>query len=158
MLFVFSNYNIRWGVTLSFNQTFTLPPLILLCSHAVKLGPVLAASGRGWLWLGGLLGAWLGLGNPYLGFFAGLLASSTLVLALVRRTPWLRLQPLVCFLFALIGVFLLANLKYALNYFEAGDDGPLIRNYAGSLIYALKPIDWLIPPRSTASPGPPASG
>lgn len=147
LLFAFSNYNVRWGVTLSFNQTLTLPPLILLCSHAVKLGPVPASSGRRWLWLGGLLGAWLGLGNPYLGFFAGLLASSTLALALVRRTPWLRLQPLVCFLFALIGVFLLANLKYALNYFEAGTDGPLIRNYAGSLIYALKPIDWLIPPQ-----------
>jgi hypothetical protein len=147
VLFAFSNYNVRWGVTLSFNQTFTLPPLILLCSHAAKLGPVLPAHGRRWLWLGGLLGTWLGLGNPYLGFFAGLLASSTLALALVRRTTWLRLQPLVCFLLALIGVFLLANLKYALNYFETGNEGPLIRNYAGSLIYALKPIDWLIPPQ-----------
>lgn len=146
VLFAFSNYNIRWAVTLSFNQTFTLPPLILLCSHAAKIGPVPAGSVRRWLWLGGLLGAWLGLGNPYLGCFAGLLAASTLGLALVRRTPWLRHQPLVCFLFALIGVFLLANLKYVLNYLGAGDDGPLIRNYAGSLIYALKPIDWLIPP------------
>ena len=146
VLFAFSNYNIRWAVTLSFNQTFTLPPLVLLCSHAAKLGPITPASGRRWLWLGGLLGAWLGMGNPYLGFFAGLLTASTLGLALIRRTPWTRLRPLVCFLLALIGVSLLSNLDYALSYFYAGENAPLIRNYEGSLVYALKPIDWLIPP------------
>ena len=145
VLFAFSNYNIRWAVTLSFNQTFTLPPLILLCSHAAKAAPVVGST-RHWLWLAGLIGAWLGLGNPYLGFFAGFLGAATLVVGLLRRCPWERLKPLLLFLTALTGVFLLANLGYAIHYFSAGDDVPLIRNYAGSLIYALKPIDWLIPP------------
>jgi len=145
LLFAFSNYNIRWGITLSFNQTFTLPPLILLCSHAAKAAP-LVGSPRRWLWLGGLLGAWLGLGNPYLGFFAGFLGAATLTLGLLRRCPWERLKPLVCFLAAITSVFLVANLGYAIHYFGASEGMPLIRNYAGSLIYALKPIDWLIPP------------
>lgn len=145
LLFAFSNYNIRWAVTLSFNQTFTLPPLVLLCSHAAKAAPVAGPRGR-WLWLGGLLGAWLGLGNPYLGFFAGFLGAATLAVGLLRRCPWERLKPLVLFLSAITGVFLVANLGYAIHYFGAAEGMPLIRNYAGSLIYALKPIDWLIPP------------
>lgn len=145
LLFAFCNYNVRWSVTLSFSQTFTLPPLVLLCAHAAKTGP-LAAGGRGWHWLGGLLGMWIGIGNPYLAFFTGLLGTSTLGLALLRRSPKARIRPLVIFLAALAAVFLVANASYAWHHFVADADRPLLRNYAGSLLYALKPIDWLIPP------------
>lgn len=145
LLFAFCNYNVRWSVTLSFNQTFTLPPLVLLCAHAAKTGQM----GRrqpGWVWLGGLLGAWIGIGNPYLGFFTGLLAAATLMVALIRRSPWERMRPLVFFIASVLGVFLVANLSYAWYHLTAGDSGPLVRNFAGSLVYALKPMDWLVPP------------
>lgn len=145
LLFTFSNYNIIWGVTLSFNQTFTLPPLVLLWSHAAKTTPTVG-SRRSWLLLGVLLGAWLGLGNPYLSFFAGFISAATFSLGLLRGYAWDRLKPLVVFLVALTGVFLFCNLGYALHYFAADSNAPLTRNFAGSLIYALKPIDWLIPP------------
>lgn len=145
LLFAFSNYNIRLAITLSFNQTFTLPPLILLCAHAVRTSLPCAGRGR-WLALGIFLGAWLGLGNPYLGCFSGLLVATTCGLALVRRCPRTRVAPLAGFLITLVGVSLIANLEYILLYFTAWDQSPLARDFAGSLIYGLKPIDWLIPP------------
>src|SRR6478736_7989650 len=101
LLFALANYNVRWGITLSLSQTFVLPPLVLLCARAARRGPVRDAN-RGWVVLGALLGVWLGLANPYLAYFAGVVAGGALVLALSRRSLPLRRQPLLVFLGCLV--------------------------------------------------------
>src|SRR6478736_815198 len=101
LLFALANYNVRWGITLSLSQVFVLPPLVLLCARAARRGPARDAT-RGWVVLGALLGVWLGLANPYLAYFAGVVAGGALVLALSRRSLPLRRQPLLVFLGCLV--------------------------------------------------------
>lgn len=142
--FAFCNYNLRWGITLSLAQTFTLPPLVLLCAHAG--GHARSARQRRWIALALLLGAWLGLGNPYLAFFSGVVAGGALLLALARRAPAHRLLPLAGFLGALGALFLAANLGYALAHWRGPDSGALARDLSDFTRYALRPLEWFVPP------------
>lgn len=142
--FAFCNYNLRWGITLSLGQTFTLPPLVLLCAHASRRAtPV---GGNRWLWLGGALGLWLGMGNPYLAFFAGVVGGGALGLALLRRVPRARLAPLLLFLGVLTGVFVAGNAAYAWQHWHGPDAGALTRDLSDFTRYALRPADWFVPP------------
>jgi phosphoglycerol transferase len=142
--FAFSNYNLRWGVTLSLGQTFTLPPLVLLCAYASRRALPL---GRGrWLLLGGALGLWLGMGNPYLAFFAGIVGGGALVLALLRRAPRRRLAPLLLFLGMLTIVFFVGNVSYAWGRWHGSHLGALARDLSDFARYALRPADWFVPP------------
>lgn len=142
--FAFCNYNLRWGITLSLAQTFTLPPLVLLCAHAT--GRAVSPLRRGWLVLALGLGVWLGLGNPYLAFFAGVVGGGGLLLALARRAPTHRLRPLLAFLGALTLVFVAANLGYALAHWRGPDSGALARDLSDFTRYALRPAEWFVPP------------
>lgn len=144
LAFAFCNYNVRWGITLSLGQTFTLPPLVLLCAHAARRAAP-APRGR-WCLLGGALGLWLGLGNPYLAFFAGVVAGGAWLLALVRRSPRARLAPLGVFLGVLTAGFLAANLAYAWQHWRGPDAGAFARGPDDFAFYALRPIDWFVPP------------
>ena len=142
--FAFCNYNLRWGITLSLAQTFTLPPLVLLCAHAAGRAP--SPRQRCWIALGVALGAWLGLGNPYLTFFAGVVAGGGLLLALARRAPAPRLAPLLAFLGTLTLVFVAANLGYAVAHWRGPDSGALARDLSDFTRYALRPSEWFVPP------------
>ncbi len=140
LAFAFAGSNVRWGVTLSLGQTFTLPPLVLLCAHAARRAP--ARGTAGWSALGAALGAWLGLGNPYLAYFAGVVAGGALVLALVRRAGTRRLAPLAAFLVVLSGVFLAANARYL----RSPEASVVARGPGDFSRYALRPAEWFVPP------------
>ena len=145
LVFALSSYNIRWGVTLSFAQTFTLPPLVLICARAARRNPA-GAPGRAWSVLAALLGLWLGLGNPYLAYFAGVVGGGALALALLRRCPRSRQAPLAVFLGILTLTFLAANASYAWQYARESGDRALVRGMGDFTVYALRPADWFVPP------------
>ncbi|MES1168554.1 MAG: hypothetical protein ABUL61_05240, partial [Oleiharenicola lentus] len=111
LVFAFCNYNVRWGITLSLSQTFVFPPLILLCAWAGRGGRPRRRR-PGWILLAAGLGLWLGIANPYLAYFAGVVAGGTFLLALLRRNPWSRKVPLLVFIGCLLGSFLISNASY----------------------------------------------
>lgn len=142
--FAFCNYNLRWGITLSLAQTFTLPPLVLLCAYAARPAPVRLRPA--WLALGAGLGCWLALGNPYLAFFSGVVAGGGLAFALVRRAPSSRVAPLVVFLTVLVLLFVAINLHYARAHWNTAETSSLARDPSDFQRYALRPLEWLVPP------------
>ncbi len=144
--FAFGTYNIRWGITLSFNQVFVLPPLVLLCARAVRPGPTLPQSRRSWLILACLLGGWLGLANPYLTYFAGIVAGGTLLLSLALRCPRFRWMPLAAFCGVMIGTFLLANAGAIAAHLRQSVIQNRSHAAADLEVFALRPLDWIIPP------------
>lgn len=143
--FAFCNYNVRWGITLSLCQTFVLPPLILLCAWTTRNGEP-SGKKRRWKILAAGLGLWLGLANPYLFYFAGVIAGGTLLLGLIRRTPYSRKMPLLLFLGCLVGSFLLSNASYLSQRRTGSTPSALIRSPRDFVVYALRPIEWFIPP------------
>ena len=145
VLFALCTYNVRWSITLSFSQVFVLPPLVLLCAHAARRG-IPAGSTRHWTLLAALLGLWLGWANPYHAYFAGVVAGGALVLALLRRSPRARLRPLLVFLGCLTGSFLLANAAYLSPGLHGATQAALPRGPNDAVVYALRPLDWLVPP------------
>lgn len=145
LVFAFCNYNVRWGITLSLSQTFTLPPLVLLCAwaarHSEPTGPT-----RRWKILAAGLGLWLGIGNPYLAWFAGIVAGGALLLVLQRRNPRARKIPLLLFLGCLLGSFLASNAGYIGQRLRGTTADTLPRNRGDFQVYALRPVEWLVPP------------
>lgn len=142
--FAFCNYNLRWGITLSLAQTFTLPPLVLLCASAARRAP--PRGNLAWFLLGVGLGCWLALGNPYLAFFSGVVAAGALAVALVRRSSLPRMAPLTVFLVTLALVFIAANLHYARAHWSTAETSSLARDPSDFQRYALRPLEWLVPP------------
>jgi hypothetical protein len=150
VVFACCNYNVRWGVTLSLGQTFLLPPLVLLCAHASRRG---AAQGdRRWWWLAGLGGAWIGLGNPYHAYFAGVVGGGALLLALIRRVPRVRFMPLILLLGTMGAVFLANHAALLLPSRHGGEAPALVRDLNGLRVYALRPLDWIVPPNDHRLP------
>jgi phosphoglycerol transferase len=146
LLFAFSNYHLRWFITLSFTQTWTLPPLLLLCASAARPAPP-APGSRKLLGLGAALGVWLGFGNPYFVFFAGCIVLGTAGLGRLRRAPWRRLAPLAAFLGAMGFAVLLAHWAFfAAKLTGTPGTEQFDRGYTGAELYALKPLDLVIPP------------
>lgn len=145
LVFAFCNYNVRWGITLSLSQTFTLPPLVLLCAWAARRGEP-AKPTRPWKILAAGLGLWLGLGNPYLAYFAGVVAGGALLLVLLRRNPWSRKIPLLIFLGCLSGSFIASNAGYIGLRLRGTTADALLRNPGDFQVYALRPLEWLVPP------------
>ena len=145
LLFALAVYNVRWGITLSLNQTFVIPPLLLLCAHAARRGAA-AGTNRNWIILAVLLGLWLGWANPYHAYFAGVVAGGGLVLAYARRSPAARLRPLLVFLVSLVASFLVANAIYLVPSLQGVTQATLLRGPGDLVVYALRPLDWLVPP------------
>lgn len=145
LAFAFCTYNVRWGITLSLSLTFAFPPLILLCAHAARRGVPEMPPGR-WMALAVLLGLWLGQANPYLSYFAGVVAGGALLLAVWRGRPRERRFPLVLFLGTLLLCFLASNAQSIALRLEGGAASALQRSAADVRIYALRPLDWLVPP------------
>lgn len=145
LLFALANYNVRWSITLSLHQSFVIPPLVLLCAHAARRG-LPTGTARPWTVLGAVLGVWLGWSNPYHAYFAGVVAGGGLVLALVRRSPAARLRPLLVFLGCLVASFLVANASYLLPTLRGTTQAVLVRSPGDLVAYALRPVDWLVPP------------
>ncbi|MDQ5978817.1 MAG: hypothetical protein QG602_1791 [Verrucomicrobiota bacterium] len=147
--FAFCTYNLRWGVTLSFSQTFTLPPLVLLCARASHRG---GAPGRAWQWLAIGLALWLAQGNPYLAYFAGVVAGGALVLGLLQRIPRRRLTPLLLFIGVLIAGFVAVNARHVLHRLGPAENTALVRSAGDLQTYALRPAEWLVPPADHRAP------
>lgn len=146
LLFAFSSYNFGWSFTLSLNQTFTLPPLILLCSLAARRSPN-SLLRRRWCLGAVALGMWIGLSNPYLTFYAALVATAALALAWLRRAPVTRWAPLALTLGSLALVSLLTLLPSLQGDATSDVVAPILdRNLSGTEIYGLKPVGLLIPP------------
>jgi phosphoglycerol transferase len=151
LVFAFCSYNVRWGITLSLGQTFPLPPLVLLCARAARNAPWTGPL-RGWRWLAGGIGAWLGLSNPYLAYFAGVVAGGALVLALARRVPRERRGLLLTFLACLVVSFVVANAGYLVPHLRGDTGEALVRSAEDMRVYALDPVDWVVPPADHRSP------
>ncbi len=145
LVFALGNYGIRWGITLSLSQVFVLPPLVLLFARAARRAPAINF-GRAWKTLAALLGLWLGFANPYLAFFAGFVGSGALLLGLARRVPGARRTPLLIFLGCLISSFLLSNAAYIGPRLAGASTAALLRNPGDFAVYALHPLEWLVPP------------
>lgn len=145
LAFAFCNYNVRWGITLSLSQTFTLPPLVLLCAWAGRHANPAGPTGH-WKILAAGLGLWLGIGNPYLAYFAGVIAGGALLLVLVHRNPWARKIPLLVFLACLVGCFIASNAGYIGQRLRGTTTETLLRNPGDLQVYALRPVEWLVPP------------
>lgn len=145
LVFAFCSYNVRWGITLSLNQTFLLPPLVLLCARAARRAPWVGDIRR-WLILGGGLGVWSGFANPYLAFFSGVVAGGALVLALARRASRRRLSLLACFLGCLLAAFVAANAGYMGQLWHGSTGEALVRSADDLRVYALRLADWVVPP------------
>jgi phosphoglycerol transferase len=145
LIFALAVYNVRWGITLSLNQVFVIPPLLLLCAHAARRGAP-TGSNRNWIILATLLGLWLGWANPYHAYFAGVVAGGGLVLACVRRSPAARLRPLLVFLVCLVASFIVANAIYLVPSLQGVTQATLLRGPNDLVVYALRPLDWLVPP------------
>ncbi len=143
LAFAFCTYNIRWGITLSFSQTFTLPPLLLLCARATRHG---AIPTRAWKVLAAALGLWFAQGNPYFAYFAGVIAGGTLIVALLRRVRGSRLVPLGLFLGVLTAGFLLLNAVQIRSVLAGPETATLSRGVDDMRTFALRPIEWLVPP------------
>lgn len=143
LAFAFCTYNVRWGITLSFSQTFVIPPLLLLCARATRRGAKPAA---GWSLLAIALGFWLAQGNPYLAYFAGVVAGGALLLAWLRRIPRLRLVPLGLFLGVLTVGFFLLNAAQIRSALAGSETASLLRGADDMRTFALRPIEWLVPP------------
>jgi hypothetical protein len=152
LLFAFSNYHLRWLVTLSFSQTWTLPPLLLLCASAARPAPAVTGNRRRAILLAAALGLWLGWGNPYFVFFAGCVIAGAFVLNFLRRAPWRRLTPLAL-LVATMGasVFVAHWAFFAAKLAGAGGTEQFDRGYTGAELYALKPLDLVVPPEDHRS-------
>ncbi|HLP06790.1 MAG TPA: hypothetical protein VK178_01390 [Opitutaceae bacterium] len=147
LLFAFSNYHLRWFITLSFTQTWTLPPLLLLCASAARPAPPLGRNVGKMLARAAALGVWLGLGNPYFVFFAGSIALGAFGLNRLRRAPWRRLAPLTALLAAMAFTVALAHwMFFAAKLTGASGTEQFDRGYTGAELYALKPLDLVIPP------------
>lgn len=144
-VFAFSCYNIRWGITLSFSQVFVLPPLVLLCARAARTGPVVGPR-RGWLLLAVGLGSWLGLANPYLAYFAGVVTGGALLLSLARRGPGVRRLPLLVLLGCLLTSFTLGNIGAIAAQLQGSITQHRGRSTDDLSLYALRPVDWVVPP------------
>lgn len=143
LTFAFCTYNLRWGITLSFSQTFTLPPLVLLCARAVRRGPRPTAA---WPWLAVGLGLWLAQGNPYLAYFSGFVATGALLLGLARRSPGPRLRLVGLFLIVLTAAFLVLNTTHLHHLLTSTGGATLVRSLDDVRTYALRPVEWFIPP------------
>ncbi len=142
LLFAFSNYNFRWGITFSFSLSFVIPPLLLLCAWIARHAP--AVRPRRALFLAAALGAWFATANPYLTFFAAQLVAFSAVLQLLRQRQPTRLRAAGLFFAALLVGFILHYAPYLFS--SSNTEATFLRNYAASEIYALKPADLVIPP------------
>jgi hypothetical protein len=152
LLFAFSNYHLRWLVTLSFSQTWTLPPLLLLCAAAARPAPVVSAGRRRSLLLAACIGLWLGWGNPYFVFFAGCVIAGAFILNRLRAAPWRRLAPLAVLTFAMGATVLVAHWSFfAAKLADTGGTEQFDRGYTGAELYALKPLDLVVPPEDHRS-------
>lgn len=145
LVFAFCSYNVRWGITLSLGQTFPLPLLVLLCARTARRAPWVGSIRR-WRWIGVAVGIWLGLSNPYLAYFAGVVAGGALVLALVRRVPSPRLTLVILFLASLVTSFIVSNAGYITPHLHGQTDEALVRSPDDMRVYALQPADWVVPP------------
>jgi hypothetical protein len=154
LLFSFAVFNQQWTGTLSLGWTFALPPAVVLFQWIAGRGRTgRARSPRLMGWLAVACGLWLGGGNPYFTFIASQLLVFALALQWFRDRTKERLRVGVLFLAALSAGFVLTHAPWLHARLAWTGEVPIIeRNYAGTEIYALKPIRLLLPPPSHRVP------
>ncbi|HVT71789.1 MAG TPA: hypothetical protein VHD61_01525 [Lacunisphaera sp.] len=145
LLFGFSFFIFHRGLThYSFTLAYIVPAQLL--SAWLVGGARRLLRRRGWRLFCLATAIATGMGNPYFGFVYGLLLCLALgfQLGTAHRRPNLVWggASLAVFLFTLI----LFNYSAILAMFQDGLE--LERNYAGTEIYGLHPIEWLIPPQT----------
>ncbi len=145
LLFAFSFFSLTRGLPhLWLTFTWTVPLALLSCW--------LIAGGRrttarpAWRWLGYGTAAALGASNPYnLFLYLQLLAWAVLIRWWRSRgSPAVRLG--VVWGLVAVGGFGAIHAHLLLDRSEGGGPPLLVRNYAGTEIYALKPIELFLPP------------
>lgn len=147
LLFAFSFFNLTRGLPhLWLTFTYTVPLAILTCWLVAGGDRTLARPG--WRWVGYASAVALGLSNPYnLFMYLQLLAWS--ILARWLRPGWragVRFG-LLCGALA-VGAFAAIYAPVWLYPVDEGGAPLLVRNYSGTEIYALKPIELFLPPSS----------
>ena len=144
LLFAFSFYSATRGLPhLWLTFTYTVP-LALFTAWLVAAGRR-ATMRPAWRWLCYAGAVALGASNPYnLFLYLQLLAWAVLVRWLKSRwSPGVRLGA-ICAALSL-AVFAAIHAHIALNVIDEGGTPLLVRNYAGTEIYGLKPIELFVP-------------
>ena len=144
LLFAFSTYNLGWSLMLSLGLTFPWP-IALVALHWIGANRPDPAQTARWSWLALGSGLCLGAGNPYYSFLAAQLG----VFALLRQwqTPHSRRRRAGWwFLLGVVGAFGLTHASYFLARFNTGETIAIERNLQGTEVYALRPIEWFMPP------------
>ncbi len=145
LLFSFTFHSVSRGLAhLSLVFTWTVP-LALLCCALIARSHRLVWRSRGW-WLCVGTAAALAVSNPYnLFLFMQLLGWAWVAQWVGDRRPANLRTGLLCGGLA-VGLLALLVLPVWLHAAAEGGDPLLARNYGGTEMYALKPIELLLPP------------
>lgn len=148
-LFAFAIFHQQWAGTLSLGWTLALPPLAFLLHVVAGRGTATlpAALWRRRLLLAAGTGVWLGTGNPYFVFGAAPLIVGALALQAGRGRLRPRLQVGLILLAGILVGGLVSHRSWILAN-GGSDTSPLGRNYSGTELYGLRPIELLLPPAS----------
>lgn len=145
LLFSFAFHSVFRGLShLSLIYTWTAPPALLLCALVARSRRLTLRSSLGWLCLA--LAVALALSNPYnLFLFLQLLAWALVAQWFGQRRVENLMVGVACGLLALA---VLTAVLLPTRILPAAERGlPLLaRNYGGTELYALKPIEMLLPP------------
>jgi hypothetical protein len=145
LLFAFSYFSFNRGLPhLWLVFTWQVPLALLTCWLIGGGGRVLQRRWVRWLCVGTALA--LGASNPYNLFLYLQLLTWSLIVAWRRADGGLNRRLGVGCLVAALVMFALTNLPVWLYADDKGGVPLLTRNYAGTEIYALKPIELLLPP------------
>ena len=123
--------------------TWTVPLGLLACWLVVRREPLRWGSMSAWGCLA--IGASLGVSNPYNLFFWGQLLCLSLVAQYFRSRNWVNLQVGVATMLAAAVGFLVVHAEFWLHT-KTGGVPLLVRNYAGTEVYALKIVEMFVPP------------
>ncbi len=145
LLFAFSYFSINRGLPHLWLVFTWQVPLILLSSCLIGGGGrLLQRRWVRWLCLGGAVA--LGASNPYNLFLYLQLITWALIAAWRRPEGGLNCRVGLLCAGTALGAFALSHLPVWLHAQDEGGQPLLSRNYAGTEIYALKPIELVLPP------------
>ncbi len=144
ILFAYCTHNFRWAGTISLSYTFAWPVALVLFHWTVGRQPPRGGT-QVWRRVAVGCGLVLGLGNPYFTFLAGQLGGFALLRQRLHRQVD-RARVAALFLAALAASFIISQAGYFIALFQPHAEEKLERNFAGTELYALRPIDLLIPP------------
>ncbi len=123
--------------------TWTVPLGLLACWLIGRREPLQWRSMGAWGCLA--IGAAVGVSNPYNLFFWGQLLGLAMIAQYFRSRNWVNLQVGAATMVVAAAGFFVIHAEFWL-YTKTGGVPLLVRNYAGTEVYALKMVEMFVPP------------